>query len=310
MRKILFIALLMPVIALSQEKLSIGVMELDGPALETTDLQGLSNRLRTELFNTGEYNVIERSRMDEILKEQGFQQTGCINSECAIEAGQLIGVSKIVIGSIDKVGTIYTVDIRMVDVATGKIEKTSTEDCNGCELGDVLVTVHNVAMKLAGFEADGIIKHIQTSSVQQTVEEPTTCNPPCPEGQICNDLGECIYTNTQQTQKPNLLSGKQRKSRRKPILSIITGSLTASCITAGIIFNNKREDSYNEWLELRDDWKKETDPYKKAELMDGMKEKENDVKNMKVAKNLSFIFAGTLVVVFTVNLIIPSKKKR
>ncbi|NIV04449.1 hypothetical protein GWN26_14740 [Candidatus Saccharibacteria bacterium] len=33
-----------------------------------------------ELFNTGKFRVLERAKMKEILKEQGFQQTGCVST--------------------------------------------------------------------------------------------------------------------------------------------------------------------------------------------------------------------------------------
>jgi hypothetical protein len=66
--------------------------------------------------------------MNEILKEQGFQMTGCTSSECAVEAGKILNVAKMVGGSIGKIGTTYTLDLRIIDVATGKIESISTVD--------------------------------------------------------------------------------------------------------------------------------------------------------------------------------------
>lgn len=135
----------------------------------------------------GKFDVIERSRMNDILQEQGFQQSGCTNTECAIEAGQLIGVSKIVVGSVDKVGTIYTVDIRMVNVATGKIEKTATEDCQGCTIDNVLLTtIHNVARLLAGLEADKVVekKPVEAQTVQQTIQPPITQPTPQPKSEL------------------------------------------------------------------------------------------------------------------------------
>ena len=87
--------------------------------------------------------------MNDILKEQGFQQTGCTNTECAVEAGKLIGVGKIVIGSIFKVEKLYSLDIRMVDVGTGKIENSVAEDCDSCNLSDIMkISIQNVARKL------------------------------------------------------------------------------------------------------------------------------------------------------------------
>lgn len=139
----------------TQEKLKIAVIELEGNSLSKQDLIGLTNRLRSELFNIMKYIVIERSKMNEILKEQGFLQIGCTNTECAVEVGQLIGVEKIIIGNVDKIGTIFTVNLRMVDVATGKIEKTATKDCEGCTINTVLLsTIKNVTRLISGSEIE------------------------------------------------------------------------------------------------------------------------------------------------------------
>jgi hypothetical protein len=149
-------------------KPNIAVMELDGNGVSATELAGLSNRLRMELFNTGTYTVIERSRMDEILKEQGFQQTGCTNTQCAVEVGQLIGVQKIVIGSIDKVAETYSVNVRMVDVASGRIDANVADDCDGCKLVDVLkTTIRNAAIKLAGSKTEAVATATQAVSGPQ-----------------------------------------------------------------------------------------------------------------------------------------------
>jgi len=138
-----------------KEKLNIAVMDLEGNGIPEIELAGLSNRLRTELFKTKSFFVIERSQMNEILKEQGFQQTGCTSTECAVQAGQLIGVAKIIVGSVDKVGELYSVSIRIVDVATGKVDNSIADDCDQCRLEDVMtVTIHNAARQLSGLEPD------------------------------------------------------------------------------------------------------------------------------------------------------------
>ena len=101
LKKVTILLLISITYIFSQEKINIAVMELDGNGISSTDIIGLSNRLRTELFKTDKFDVIERSKVDEILKEQGFQKTGCTNSDCAVEVGQLIGVKVIIVGSID-----------------------------------------------------------------------------------------------------------------------------------------------------------------------------------------------------------------
>ena len=59
--------------------------------------------------------------MVEILKEQGFQQTGCVSNECVVEIGALLGVQQMISGSIGRVGETYTIDIELISVQTGEI---------------------------------------------------------------------------------------------------------------------------------------------------------------------------------------------
>ena len=124
-------------------------MDLDPTGISKNEAQFLSDRLRTELFETGVYQVVEREKMNTILNEQGFQQTGCTSVECAIEIGQLLNVQVMVAGSIGKIEEIYSLSIRMIDVKTGAIIRTATRDYEG-KLSDVLTEViPELAVELA-----------------------------------------------------------------------------------------------------------------------------------------------------------------
>ena len=52
---------------------------------------GPIDRLRAN-YSIRNIKVIEREMMEEIIKEQGFQQSGCSTDECMVEVGKLIGV--------------------------------------------------------------------------------------------------------------------------------------------------------------------------------------------------------------------------
>ena len=78
------------------QRVNIAVLDLDPTGVSAEDSRFLSDRLRTELFETGSFQVIEREKMEEILSEQGFQNTGCTSVECAVEIGQLLNVNRIV----------------------------------------------------------------------------------------------------------------------------------------------------------------------------------------------------------------------
>ncbi len=133
----------------AQFKTNIGVSDLAGQGVEASTASVISDRLRSELFNTGSVTVLERSQMQEILKEQGLQQAGCTSDQCAVETGQMLGVKFMVVGSIGHVGHTYTVACRLIDVSTGKMVATATADCK-CEIDDILSrSTVEIARKLA-----------------------------------------------------------------------------------------------------------------------------------------------------------------
>ena len=149
------------------EEEPIAVMQLTGHDVPEAQLGGLTERMRAELFQTGQYVVVERSRVEEILTEQGFQASGCTNTACAVEIGQLIGVRMIVLGSVSHVGKVYSVSLRAVDVADGRIRKVASAHCGECGIGEVLMTtIGEAARGLAGL---GSPTHRSTTPRPDTV---------------------------------------------------------------------------------------------------------------------------------------------
>ncbi len=136
--------------ALAQQKLKrIAVLDLSGEGVTKSEAKTLTDRLRSRLVNTGAFIVLEREQMDEILSEQGFQQSGCVSDECLVEIGRMIGVQEMVGGSIGKIGRTYTLDLRIIDVETGRILRTVSEDYRGSADG-LLGVLSLAAQKIAG----------------------------------------------------------------------------------------------------------------------------------------------------------------
>ena len=151
-RQILFVfLLLLPNLSRTQTvKPRIAVLNLDPVGITAQQSITLSDRLRSELVKTNAFILLERTDMNEILKEQGFQLSGCTSDQCALQAGKLLNVQQICAGSMGKIGQLYTVSVRLIDVESGQVLKTVTEDCP-CPLEAVLTkSMRNVALKLAG----------------------------------------------------------------------------------------------------------------------------------------------------------------
>ena len=151
-----YISLILFVGVVFAQDITIAVLDFDGNGVSQSETRTLTNRLRDELFKTGVYIVLERGKMDEVLKEQGFQQTGCVTSECAVEVGNMLGVQQMIGGSIGKVGNIYTVSARVIDVETGKVLKSANYDHIG-DIGQLLIKgMKDLAYDLIGEELDDV----------------------------------------------------------------------------------------------------------------------------------------------------------
>ena len=129
---------------------TVAVLDLTSDNVPAPDLRLLSDRLRVELFKTGKYAMIERERMESILQEHNFQMSACAGTECAVNVGQLLGARKMVAGGVGRIGSIYTINARIIDVETGKLERVAARDCS-CPVEQLLMTVlREVAAELAG----------------------------------------------------------------------------------------------------------------------------------------------------------------
>lgn len=154
----------------------------------------LTERFRTELAVRNAYRLVERSRMDEILREQGFQQTGCTSTECAVQTGRLLGVRRTIAGSLSHMGSTWSVTAREIDVETGEILKVAVVDLQA-NIDEVLTSgMGRLADKLSGRPVkspgatflDGLRNALNAAStppVSDTVESvvaPPAPPPPAP----------------------------------------------------------------------------------------------------------------------------------
>ena len=85
------------------EQMKIAILDLQPVGVSKLTAKTVSDLLRTELFKTKLFTVIERQQMNIILQEQKFQQTGCSETECAVQVGKLLSADKSV-GLTDELG--------------------------------------------------------------------------------------------------------------------------------------------------------------------------------------------------------------
>jgi uncharacterized protein (TIGR02145 family) len=133
-----------------QKKKTAAVLEFNSSDLSKKDLTILSNRFRSILVKTNAFDVVEREKMNDILREQNFTiSDNCNSAECAVQIGKLLGVEAMVAGDVGKLGGTYSIDLRLIDVTTGKIIQAETQDYKG-EIDGLLGAMTAIANSFAG----------------------------------------------------------------------------------------------------------------------------------------------------------------
>ena len=138
-----------PVSPAQQDTILVGVLDLDESNLDPGEARVISDRLRYFINGQPIFQLIERAKMINIMEEVGFQLSGaCDTDECVVQVGKVLGARKMIAGSIGRVGTIYTLQVRIVDIESSKVEHQAYTNVSGIE--EVLETATaTVAKELA-----------------------------------------------------------------------------------------------------------------------------------------------------------------
>ena len=134
---------------LAAGKETVAILDFEGRGISQMEAQTLTDRLMSEMVNTNAVIMVERNQMEEIMNEQGFQQSGCTTSECAAEVGALLGVQNMVSGSFGKLGNSYTIDAKLFSVSTGGTILSVSKTYKG-EVDGLLNIIEIVAWELVG----------------------------------------------------------------------------------------------------------------------------------------------------------------
>ena len=127
------------------------VMEFNaGVGVSQADVDGISAIFIT-YFRPSGYTMVERTQIDRVIEEQGFQRS-CLTESQMVRIGQILNVSKIVVGDVNVVMGQYNVDVRVLNVQSGTIAATEGATFSGTSYRG---SMQSIAQKLAGKIAIG-----------------------------------------------------------------------------------------------------------------------------------------------------------
>ncbi|MEJ5301269.1 MAG: FlgO family outer membrane protein [Thermodesulforhabdaceae bacterium] len=117
-----------------REPIKLAVLELD--FLERSGRQDPMGRMIAEFLTTaavdsGRFSIVERSLLEKVMKELELGQTGIVEEGKAREIGRMVGAEAILTGSVSRLGNTMRIDVRLIDVESGKIMAAANEITEG-----------------------------------------------------------------------------------------------------------------------------------------------------------------------------------
>ncbi|NPV53068.1 MAG: hypothetical protein HPY71_06045 [Firmicutes bacterium] len=174
--------------------------------------RGMRVEFETRLVKTGQFDVIERERLDTIMQEQGFGATGMVDPSTAAQIGRLLGVQAMILGSVtqftiktDRVRLPFlgdvaaseaavTIHIRVVDTNTGSILLADSAEGKESQ-ANVVLTLEGIppmAFGSSGFH-NTILGKATSKAVDQLIAKIMQLYPV--EGYVVTKIGDKVYTN-------------------------------------------------------------------------------------------------------------------
>jgi curli biogenesis system outer membrane secretion channel CsgG len=138
--------------ALAQQA-SVAVWDFDSYAVQTSGAapaetlsRALSEILLSQLLQYPGTQVVERSRLREILDEQKLGSSALADEDARLRLGRIAGAQQMVFGSLMRIGALTRVDVRLVSVATSQV--LAAHEASGTT-EELVATMQGVARDLA-----------------------------------------------------------------------------------------------------------------------------------------------------------------
>lgn len=170
MKRLLSLALLIlgTVMSVAAQTNKIAVLDFKASVgISQQDVNGISSIFIT-YFSPQGWTLVERTQIDKVISEQGFQKSSMTESQM-VRVGRILNLKKIVIGDVNVISGSYNLDVRVVDVESGTISAKDGASWSGSSYRSLMQTL---ATRLANKIA---ITQTSTSTVKSTSSAtPTT----------------------------------------------------------------------------------------------------------------------------------------
>jgi len=151
MKTKLTIAAMILATGLFAQKPNIAVLNIDSKGV-ITNAEEMGYLVRLELEKTAVYTVMDKYEIKEVVTANKIDLSNCYSKTCLTETGKLLKADKMLSGSVERLGEKIVISLRIIDVASGNVEKSdATEYLN---LPEIQKMIGVSVKKLVGQEPD------------------------------------------------------------------------------------------------------------------------------------------------------------
>jgi hypothetical protein len=118
-------------------RIRFALLELDPIGVEPDIARAVTEQLNNRLAVNPAVKLVERRRVSALLKEQEFQHSGRTDPMAAVQLAKIFNVQKVLLGSVNKLGSTMTINAQLVDVETAEINGVREVQCKNCALEDL-----------------------------------------------------------------------------------------------------------------------------------------------------------------------------
>ncbi len=147
-------------------KETLAVLPLRGTGVEVSTQESVYMLLQSEIRQLKKYDVVAESDVLPLLGDQG-----CSETACAVEIGNQVKASKVVFGSLNKLGEKIILQYNLVDVPSG--ETLLSDDLSALRAEDLDRVAKRVAASIVGLTPAEKTAEVGLVTEQESLE-PTT----------------------------------------------------------------------------------------------------------------------------------------
>jgi len=132
------------------EKIRMAVLYFDSPGLDREIAQTATYLLEGRLGNSPFVEMVERNQINQVIEELKYQMSGMTTSN-AVEIGRHLNAEYVLLGSLNKLGSLLILSAKLVNVETSQIEGTREVQCANATIENISDMVSALAPAIAKY---------------------------------------------------------------------------------------------------------------------------------------------------------------